>query len=94
MESILLCGLALTGLNTSNNKDHLKINKKQKLDDSYGTNISDKMNKIEKIQANNLKKSILEKKPEFHLDSPSSLFKKSTLNLAIFKFKFLAMTKA
>jgi len=65
MESILLYGLALTGLNTSNNKDHLKINKKQKLDDSYGTNISEKMNKIEKKQAKNLKKSIIEKKPEF-----------------------------
>ena len=65
MESILLCGLALTGLNTSNNKDHLKINKKQKLDDSYGTNISKKMNKIEKTQATNLKKSIIQKKPEF-----------------------------
>ena len=65
MESILLYGLALTGLNTSNNKDHLKINKKQKLDDSYGTNISKKMNKIEKTQATNLKKSIIQKKPEF-----------------------------
>jgi len=65
MESILLGGLALAGFNTSKPKEALKINKKQKLDDSYGTNISDKMNKIEKIQANNLKKSILEKKPEF-----------------------------
>jgi hypothetical protein len=65
MESILLGGLALAGFNTSKPKEPLKINKKQKLDDSYGTNISDKMNKIEKIQANNLKKSIFEKKPEF-----------------------------
>ena len=65
MESILLGGLALAGFNTSKSKEPLKINKKQKLDDSYGTNISDKMNKIEKTQANNLKKSILENKPEF-----------------------------
>ena len=65
MESILLGGLALAGFNTSKPKEPLKINKKQKLDDSYGTNISDKMNKIEKTQANNLKKSIFEKKPEF-----------------------------
>ena len=65
MESILLGGLALVGFNTSKSKEPLKINKKQKLDDSYGTNISDKMNKIEKIQANNLKKSIIENKPEF-----------------------------
>jgi len=65
MESILLGGLALAGFNTSKSREPLKINKKQKLDDSYGTNISDKMNKIEKTQANNLKKSILENKPEF-----------------------------
>jgi hypothetical protein len=65
MESILLGGLALAGFNTSKSKESLKINKKQKLDDSYGTNISDKMNKIEKIQANNLKNSIIENKPEF-----------------------------
>jgi hypothetical protein len=65
MESILLGGLALAGFNTSKPKEPLKINKKQKLDDSYETNISDKMNKIEKTQANNLKKSIFEKKPEF-----------------------------
>ena len=65
MESILLYGLSLAGFNTSNTKEPLKINKKQKLDDSYGTNISDKMNKIEKMQANNLKKSIIEKKPDF-----------------------------
>jgi len=65
MESILLYGLSLAGFNTSNTKEPLKINKKQKLDESYGSNISDKMNKIEKMQANNLKKSIIEKKPEF-----------------------------
>ena len=65
MESILLYGLSLAGFNTSNTKEPLKINKKQKLDDSYGTNISGKMNKIEKMQANNLKKSIIEKKPDF-----------------------------
>ena len=65
MESILLGGLALAGFNTSKSREPLKINKKQKLDDSYGTNIRDKMNKIEKSQANNLKKSILENKPEF-----------------------------
>ena len=65
MESLLLYGLSLAGFNTSNTKEPLKINKKQKLDDSYGSNTSDKMNKIEKMQANNLKKSIIEKKPDF-----------------------------
>ena len=65
MESILLYGLALTGYNTSKTKEPLKINKKQKLDDSYETNTSEKMNNIEKTQAKNLKKSINEKKPEF-----------------------------
>ena len=63
MESILLCGLALVGFNILNTEEPLKINKKQKLDDSYETNISDEINKIEKNQANNLKNSIIEKKP-------------------------------
>jgi hypothetical protein len=65
MESILLGGLALAGFNTSTIKETKKINKTQKLDDSYGSNISGKIRNVENTQASNLKNSILEKKPEF-----------------------------
>ena len=65
MESILLSGLALAGFNTSTIKETKKINKTQKLDDSYGSNISGKIKNVENTQASNLKNSILEKKPEF-----------------------------
>jgi hypothetical protein len=61
MESILLGGLALAGFNTVNPKD----NKKKKIDDSYGSNMSDIVKNMEKNQAKNLKNSIIEKKPEF-----------------------------
>ena len=64
MESILLGGLALAGFNTSKPEEK-KIQKKKNLDDSYGSNISDKINKIEKNQANNLKNSIQQNRPEF-----------------------------
>lgn len=66
MESILLGGLALVGLNSSKEQKPTKNNiKKNKLDDKYYSNISDKITKIERDQANNLKKSIVEKKPQF-----------------------------
>jgi hypothetical protein len=64
MESILLGGLALAGFNTSKTEDKKKPSKK-KLDESYGSNISGKINKMEKNQARNLKNSILQKRPEF-----------------------------
>ena len=64
MESILLGGLAWAGFNTINTIE-TKETKNNKLDDSYGSNISGKMKNIEKNQANNLKNSIFEKKPEF-----------------------------
>jgi hypothetical protein len=64
MESILLGGLALVGLNSSKEQKPTKNNiKKNKLDDKYYSNVSDKMNNLERTQANNLKKSIVEKKP-------------------------------
>ncbi|NBQ17845.1 hypothetical protein EBU24_06015, partial [bacterium] len=58
----LLGGLAWAGFNTVKSKETIKNNK---FDDSYGSNISGKMKNIEKNQANNLKNSIFEKKPEF-----------------------------
>ena len=65
MESILLGGLALAGFNTSKPNENKKVNKKKKLDDSYGSNISGKMKKMEQNQAQNLKKSIQQNRPEF-----------------------------
>jgi len=68
MESILLGGLALVGFNNVNSKESNAINSKdnnKKIDDSYGSNISDRMKNMEKNQAKNLKNSITEKKPEF-----------------------------
>ena len=66
MESILLGGLALAGLNSTKEQKPDKNNiKKNKLDDKYHTNISDKMNKLEKTQASNLSKSIVQNKPEY-----------------------------
>ena len=59
MESILLGGLALVGYNTLKPKEIIN-NENKKLDNSYMSNISDKMVNIEKKQANNLKN-----KPEF-----------------------------
>jgi hypothetical protein len=64
MESILLGGLALVGLNSSKEQKPTKNNiKKNKLDDKYYSNMSGKMNNLERTQADNLKKSIVEKKP-------------------------------
>lgn len=66
MESILLGGLALAGLNSTKEQKPDKNNiKKNKLDDKYHTNVSDKMNRIEKNQASNLTRSIVQNKPEY-----------------------------
>ena len=78
MTSIILGGLALLGINLSNNNgdnisqksqnittDNINYNTNISGNINYNTNISGKINKIQKHQADNLKKSIEKNKPEF-----------------------------
>ena len=64
MTSLLLGGLALAGILSSNTKENKKSSKK-KLDDSYSTNTIGKVQAIEKTQAKNLVDSIQQNKPEY-----------------------------
>ena len=64
MTSILLGGLALAGILSSNTKTTKKASKK-KLDESYSTNMIGKVQAIEKTQAKNLVDSIQQNKPEY-----------------------------
>ena len=73
MESLLLGALAVAGFNSTKNVfNSSKKNKKNKekfsskdLNSKYGSDIDNKMIKLEKMQASNLVNSIKENKPEF-----------------------------
>ena len=67
MESILLGALAVTGYNSKNKKNTKTTNKynPKELDKNYNSNMLNKMNTIEKNQAQNLVDSIKKNKPEY-----------------------------
>jgi len=68
MESILLGSLAVAGYNLSKKDKKGKKNKKYNpntLDSTYNSNMVNKMNNLERVQASNLVSSIKNRKPEY-----------------------------
>ena len=68
MESILLGSLAVAGYNLSKKGKKVKKNKKYNpntLDSTYNSNMVNKMNNLERVQASNLVSSIKNRKPEY-----------------------------
>ena len=70
MESLLLGALAVAGINSTSNKKNKKNIKSKKynhneLDKKYGSNMEKKMNTVERVQANNLIRSIKNQTPEY-----------------------------
>jgi len=68
MESILLGSLAVAGYNLSKKDKKVKKNKKYNpntLDSTYNSDMINKMNNLERVQASNLVSSIKNRKPEY-----------------------------